>query len=518
MPNTTIKIYDSQNFFKTEIGRNLFESCKDGNTPAWLDEKGRIVGIFSRIIDFFRYYFTGRSLIEKNFKTLCQSLACIDATNEQNDIISDIKNINKEQIINTILQISLKIPKIESTPDHATNIQKIFNKLEPNGNPSISLSTQSKENYHGLINLGNTCFANATIQFLLHLPIFDHLLQNDLKQKTNERDEIFLLRKTIQINLYQLKNILQSETINEETLKELLQVLWNSINFFSNEINSEIKLMSRQEDAHEFLLLLFNILQCDSDDLKNYHFNLGIKKEIIKTQQDAEEDKNYSITSDPVEIPIIAVGNSLDTIKQHYQEKNELQTSGIITIQQIIDDNFAMIPDDTGHTITFTKKNQEKVQRQIKNTREFLIAENTENIPAELFFHLCRFQNIHQKDTTPVDIGLIPKDKDRQTHNTSEITIYFHSSNEPYNRKYKTTYSLETLICHQGTTLLGGHYYTIRKTDTSQGKKIMYFSDTTFRTAKEADLPNIQREAYLVSYSLKNITEMPTDPTEATTS
>ncbi|KAK4011681.1 Ubiquitin carboxyl-terminal hydrolase 30 [Daphnia magna] len=137
---------------------------------------------------------------------------------------------------------------------------------EPDSGKTVkNPKSKPKNKLSGLINEGNTCFINATLQALASCPIFFNWIDSVLTRKTSDITEHYL-RTTCSLNMTMAVINNQHPTIDVHTFnsRQLIQSLekhgWN--------------LKSEEQDAHEFFNMLSTTI--DEEINKNNKISKGI--------------------------------------------------------------------------------------------------------------------------------------------------------------------------------------------------------------------------------------------------
>jgi ubiquitin C-terminal hydrolase len=132
-------------------------------------------------------------------------------------------------------------------------------KSAPGCAPNTKIASASGKSHvspHGLPNLGNTCFANAALQFIFNAPGIDDILNQENPLETDP-DRIAFRKNLKALRVEYLK-----QSSNPATIELLLTKLWSSPALES------LRMREAQEDAQEFLILVYEILNIESPNFQ----------------------------------------------------------------------------------------------------------------------------------------------------------------------------------------------------------------------------------------------------------
>lgn len=310
-----------------------------------------------------------------------------------------------------------------------------------NYNLKIKRQIYKENGLCGLINIGNKCFMNSIIQCLFHtLSFSDYLLSCDYKKdltvKNKDRPEHFVLLSYILLINHVFD---ENQLIKPRTLVENICKIHKK--YFS----------LRQQDAHEFLLLLLDI----------FHNSLSYTTK-------------WTIEGTPITTHDKLVHESLQTWKTFYEKDDSffIDTFNGMTLSKITCENCQEITNTFNPFSTTTlclgenSSLKELLKRNFEmssNLQDFLCEKcnkkgtcrkktNLWKLPNYFIIHLNRFKDNLKKNNMPIDFPL----------ENLNLTEYVSPDKMDENNYIYDCYAIN---CHTGNTE-GGHYYSIcRKLD-----------------------------------------------------
>lgn len=346
----------------------------------------------------------------------------------------------------------------------------------------------------GMINVGNTCYLNSTLQALFHVPAFANWLMSDSvhRETCEEKSKYFTINVTkIKMIMSHIHTNINSETKQTLCFLNLEMVLAGSQGgciicaMSKTLINSQqaggsaIKpylvygklrsvckhlVLGQQEDAHEFLRYLMEVME---------------KAYLSRIPKGSQLDQ-YSKETTPINqilggyfktsVRCLSCGHESVTF-QHFEDLL-LDIRKANTLEEALDLYFARERlEDMGYKCESCKK-------KVSATKQFSL----ERAPISLCIQLKRFSFVGNKLNKHIAI--------RQHLNLSK-----YSSRKNTNEKLQ--YRLVSMVTHLGASQHCGHYTAIGLTDTGS---YYQFDDSFVRQIPVSSVLNTN--AYIMFYEL----------------
>jgi ubiquitin C-terminal hydrolase len=191
----------------------------------------------------------------------------------------DISNNKQPKAIANPPDVSKPVPK--AAPKETVN--KVV-KPKPVPKAAALKATQQKDTKKcGIQNLGNSCYINSTLQYLIHLPKFNEIIK---KHSDSENNVV-----KAYMNLYETY---MNKNVDEQTILELV----NKLNVSLNEYDKFD--VTQQSDASEFMLKLLD--KMNIEDLSNlFEVKMQTRKEFDKTMKKGKKELQCNEKKDVTE-------------------------------------------------------------------------------------------------------------------------------------------------------------------------------------------------------------------------
>lgn len=292
----------------------------------------------------------------------------------------------------------------------------------------------------GFRNLGNTCYLNSVLSILLNCPNFISLIESkkykeDDKQLPRVKSACKLLDSFGE--LVQLKQQVQPGKLGIIQPGGILKLMFD---YLSHRKNSPL-IPFRQNDALECLSVMLDAFEEGTINKIDSMWKAGIvERQIIrKSDKKLVDTKNETQITWNVNVP-------------------NQQTSA--NLLQCFMDTF----DNHLEEIRYKRDGDEK-------DMDYLIKRIVKQTPNMWFLSVIRWDMMQNKIMTPISVPLVFKSKDKE-------------------------YRLRGVICHMGSTIPSGHYYSV----VIQDDKAFRIDDDSIRRCPLPFPEIIQRHIYGVMY------------------
>uniref|UniRef100_A0A8C5HT67 Ubiquitin carboxyl-terminal hydrolase n=1 Tax=Gouania willdenowi TaxID=441366 RepID=A0A8C5HT67_GOUWI len=328
----------------------------------------------------------------------------------------------------------------------------------------------------GLINKGNWCYINATLQALIACPPMYHLMKSIPLLNETQRPSYFFL-----FNNMPVPSKVKQQTVGEKVVKDIrpgIPFEPTYIYRLLTLIKSSLSEKGRQEDAEEYLGFTLNGLHEEMLALKKLispqeektptlngpESQAGIDEEDAEKEEEGSEDEweqvgprnKASITrqADFVRTPITDIfGGHIRSVVYQQNSKESATLQPFFTLQLDIQSEKIRTVQEALETLVARESVQgytSKTKQEIEISRRVTL----EELPPVLVLHLKRFvfektggcQKLAKIIDYPVDLE-ISKD-------------LFSSGVRSKVMKFQRTYRLFAVVYHHGNSATGGHYTT----------------------------------------------------------
>jgi ubiquitin carboxyl-terminal hydrolase 36/42 len=305
----------------------------------------------------------------------------------------------------------------------------------------------------GMINMGNTCYLNSTLQALFHVPALVNWLISDKEHTAECQDSgglciICAMRKTLQ----------ESQQRNTNTIRPLL--IYNKLRLVCRNL-----IPGRQEDAHEFLRYLVEAME--KSYLGRFKNHSEFDSKVKETTPLNQILGGYLRSA----VRCLKCGH-VSTTFQHFQDLL-LDIRKAQTLDEALEGYFSRekLDDDSYHC--------QSCQKKVPATKQFSL----ERAPMVLCIQLKRFSVSNNKITKHINF--------RQR---LDLTRYArHRPSVPL------IYRLVALVTHMGPTVNCGHYTAVAQAPTGN---FYQFDDSMVRIISHQAVFNTN--AYIMLYELES--------------
>ncbi|CAG9833090.1 unnamed protein product [Diabrotica balteata] len=305
----------------------------------------------------------------------------------------------------------------------------------------------------GMVNMGNTCYLNSTLQALFHVPAFVNWLMSDKDHTAICQDSgglciICAMRKTLQ----------DSQQRNANSIRPLL--IYNKLRLVCRNL-----IPGRQEDAHEFLRYLVEAME--KAYLSRFNNYTEFDSKVKETTPLNQILGGYLRSA----VRCLKCGH-VSTTFQHFQDLL-LDIRKAQTLDEALELYFSREKlDDESYQC-------ESCQKKVLATKQFSI----ERTPMVLCIQLKRFSVSNNKITKHINF--------RQR---LDLTKYArHRPNVPL------IYRLVALVTHMGPTVSCGHYTAVAQAPSGN---FFQFDDSMVRPISHQAVFNTN--AYIMLYELES--------------
>lgn len=308
----------------------------------------------------------------------------------------------------------------------------------------------------GMINVGNTCYLNSTLQALFHVPAIANWLISD----TTHRERCDDNGQGSCIICAMAKTLLASQSSNQGAIKPYL-------------VYSKLRLVckhlvpGRQEDAHEFLRYLVEAME------KSYLSRIKNSKDL--DQYSKETTPLNQILGGYLRSEVKCLScQHISTTFQHFEDLL-LDIRKANSIEEALSVYFAR------ERLEEMQYKCEACKKRVAATKQFYL----ERAPFALCIQLKRFSMLGGKINKHVEL-----------RGRLDLTPYAKSATS----NVKLTYKLVSMVTHLGNTQHCGHYTAIGGTENGT---YYVFDDSSVRPISIQNVTSTN--AYIIFYELESV-------------
>ncbi|XP_055324641.1 ubiquitin carboxyl-terminal hydrolase 36 isoform X2 [Sitodiplosis mosellana] len=312
----------------------------------------------------------------------------------------------------------------------------------------------------GMMNVGNTCYLNSTLQALFHVPAFANWLVSDSVHRETCEEKTGVQGGCIICAM--AKTLMSSQSPGTQAMKPYL--VYTKLRFVCKHL-----VFGQQEDAHEFLRYLMEAME--KAYLSRFPKSSQLEQYSKETTPINQILGGYLKTS----VRCLSCGHESVTF-QHFEDLL-LDIRKANTLEEALDLYFARERlEDMGYKCESCKK-------KVSATKQFSL----ERAPISLCIQLKRFSIVGNKLNKHIAI--------RQLLNLSK-----YSSRKNANETLQ--YRLVSMVTHLGASQHCGHYTAIGLTETGS---YYQFDDSFVRQISVQNVLNTN--AYIIFYELDTSTD-----------
>ncbi|XP_074028304.1 ubiquitin specific peptidase 36 isoform X2 [Leptinotarsa decemlineata] len=305
----------------------------------------------------------------------------------------------------------------------------------------------------GMVNMGNTCYLNSTLQALFHVPALANWLMSDKEHLAQCQDSgglciICAMRKTL----------IDAQQRSSNTIRPVL--IYNRLRLVCRNM-----IPGRQEDAHEFLRHLVEAME--KAYLSRFKDSSQFDSKIKETTPLNQILGGYLRSA----VRCLKCGH-VSTTFQHFQDLL-LDIRKAHTLDEALELYFARekLDDETYHC--------ESCQKKVQATKQFSL----ERAPMVLCIQLKRFSISNNKIAKPI-----------MFRERLDLTRY--SRQRP---NVPLIYRLVSIVTHMGPTVSCGHYTAVAQAPSGN---FYQFDDSMVRPISHQVVFNTN--AYIMLYELES--------------
>ncbi|XP_019867930.2 ubiquitin carboxyl-terminal hydrolase 36 isoform X2 [Aethina tumida] len=305
----------------------------------------------------------------------------------------------------------------------------------------------------GMVNMGNTCYLNSTLQALFHVPALVNWLMSD-----KEHSSICQNSGTVCIICAMRKTLQESQQRNATTIRPML--IYNKLRMVCRNL-----IPGRQEDAHEFLRYLVEAME--KSYLSRFKNNSEFDSKTKETTPLNQILGGYLRSA----VRCLKCGH-VSTTFQHFQDLL-LDIRKAQTVDEALESYFSREKlDDESYQC-------EACQKKVPATKQFSL----ERAPMVLCIQLKRFSVSNNKISKHVTF-----------RNRLDLTKFArHRPNVPL------IYRFVALVTHMGPNVSCGHYTAVAQAPSGN---FYQFDDSMVRPISHQAVFNTN--AYIMLYELES--------------